>query len=205
VATALGHHRASGSLTLSLLGIGYTLYLGREIILPIVVALILKLLLQPATRFLQYRLRLPETLAAALVILSVFGVLAAVGGAISLPDSSWVAKAPETLRLLEERISILRRPIDYLQETLKQVETATTLADRSDDAPTVAVKEGGGLAAHLFAGTATTLSRFFTTMVVLFFLLASGDRLLRAVVAAPCGASPSSTKRASPTRSRSGS
>ena len=47
---------------------------------------------------------------------------------------------------------------------------------------TVTVKQGSGLAGHLATGTATTLSRSFTTMIILFFLLASGDRLLRGFV-----------------------
>jgi hypothetical protein len=43
-------------------------------------------------------------------------------------------------------------------------------------------EEGSGLAGSLATGTATTLSRSFTTMITLFFLLASGDRLLRGFV-----------------------
>ena len=49
-------------------------------------------------------------------------------------------------------------------------------------AQTVTVKPASGLAGYLATGTATILSRFFTTMIVLFFLLASGDRLLRGFV-----------------------
>jgi predicted PurR-regulated permease PerM len=44
------------------------------------------------------------------------------------------------------------------------------------------VQPASGLAGHLATGTATIVSRFFTTMIVLFFLLASGDRLLRGFV-----------------------
>jgi predicted PurR-regulated permease PerM len=46
----------------------------------------------------------------------------------------------------------------------------------------VTVKLSSGLASYLATGTTTTLSRFFTTMVILFFLLVSGDRLLRGFV-----------------------
>ena len=44
------------------------------------------------------------------------------------------------------------------------------------------MKQGSGLAGYLATGTATTLSRSFTTVIILFFLLASGDRLLRGFV-----------------------
>jgi hypothetical protein len=46
----------------------------------------------------------------------------------------------------------------------------------------VAVKDGSGVASTLALGTVISLSRFFATMVVLFFLLVAGDRLLRGFI-----------------------
>jgi predicted PurR-regulated permease PerM len=48
--------------------------------------------------------------------------------------------------------------------------------------PAVAVKDGSGVASALALGTVTVLTRFLATMVVLFFLLASEDRLLRGLI-----------------------
>ena len=62
-----------GILILAVLAIVYTLYFGKEILLPIALALVLKLLLQPAMRLLHERLRLPGALAALLLIIAVFG------------------------------------------------------------------------------------------------------------------------------------
>jgi len=53
---------SAGILILAGLGIVYTLYFGKEILLPIALALVLKLLLQPAMRLLHDRLRLPGAL-----------------------------------------------------------------------------------------------------------------------------------------------
>ena len=52
----------------------------------------------------------------------------------------------------------------------------------AEGAPAVAVKDGSGVASTLALGTVTSLSRFFATMVVLFFLLVAGDRLLRGFI-----------------------
>jgi predicted PurR-regulated permease PerM len=134
-------------------------------------------------RFLHERLRLPGALAALLLIIAVFGAITAVGFTISVPASGWIQKAPESLPLLKEKLAILRQPLDYLQNGLKELENITGPTGGPEVAgQTVTVKQDSGLAGYLATGTATTLSRSFTTMIILFFLLASGDRLLRGFV-----------------------
>ena len=178
---ATPHDTASaGILILALLAIVYTLYFGKEILLPIALALVLKLLLQPAMHLLRERLRLPGALAALLLIIAVFSAIAAVGFTISVPASGWIRRAPESLPLLKDKLAILRQPLDYLQNGLKELENLT--GPTGGAGQTVTVKQGSGLAGSLATGTATTLSRSFTTMIILFFLLASGDRLLRGFV-----------------------
>jgi predicted PurR-regulated permease PerM len=174
---------SGGILVVAVIAMIYTLYLGKEILLPLALALVLKLLLQPAMRLLRERLRFPGPLAALLLIVAVFGAVAAIGFTISVPASGWLQKAPESLPLLKEKISLLREPLDYLQYGLTELENITgSTSAQTSSGQTVTVKQSSGLAGHLATGTTTTLSRFFTTMVMLFFLLASGDRLLRGFV-----------------------
>jgi hypothetical protein len=52
---------SAGILILAVLAIVYTLYFGKEILLPIALALVLKLLLQPVMRLLHERLRFPRS------------------------------------------------------------------------------------------------------------------------------------------------
>ena len=130
-----------------MLAIVYTLYFGKEILLPIALALVLKLLLQPAMRLLHERLRLPGPLAALVLIIAVFGAIAAVGFTISVPASGWIRKAPESLPLLKEKLAILRQPLDYLQNGLKELENITGPTSGTEIAgQTVTVKQGSGLA-----------------------------------------------------------
>jgi predicted PurR-regulated permease PerM len=59
-------------------------YVASEIVLPLVFAITLKLLLQPALRVLG-RLHVPRTIAALLLILTLFGTIVGLGTAISVP------------------------------------------------------------------------------------------------------------------------
>ena len=170
-------------LVIAALAVIYTLYLGKEILLPLALAIVLKLLLQPAMRLLQQHMRFPGPLAALLLIIAVLGAIAAVAFTISVPASGWIQKAPHSLPLLKEKLSILRQPLDYLQVLAKPAGEHNGIDQRGRAVgQTVTVKQGSGLASYLATGTTTTLSRFFTTMVMLFFLLVSGDRLLRGFV-----------------------
>ena len=98
-----------------------TAYVASEIVLPLVFAIILKLLLQPALRILE-RLHVPRMLAALLLILALFGTIVGLGTAISGPAGTWAAKLPEGIPRLQERLSFMREPINTLQRFLQQVE-----------------------------------------------------------------------------------
>src|SRR6476661_3863248 len=65
-------------------------YVASEIVLPLVLAIALKLLLQPALRVLE-RLHVPRTIAALLLILTLFGTIVGLGAAISSPARTWAA------------------------------------------------------------------------------------------------------------------
>jgi predicted PurR-regulated permease PerM len=168
-------------LALAAIAVVGALYLGREVVLPIVLALVLKLMLQPIMNVLCDRLRVPHALSALLLIICLFGIVAAVALTISVPASAWIQKIPEILPDIQQKLEGLRRPIEYLQRAFSAV---TNMASPGGDgAPTVAVKDGaGGVASTLALATVTSLSRFFATMVVLFFLLVAGDRLLRGFI-----------------------
>lgn len=147
-------------------------YFASDIILPIVLAIVLKLLFQPAMRLLE-RLHVPRTLAALLLILTVFGVIVGVGAALSGPATAWGEKLPGGVQRLEERLKFLSQPIGALQKFLHQFDG-------------IAAGGGGGggptLAETLMKGTQHFASGFFETILILFFLLISGDTFLRRMV-----------------------
>jgi predicted PurR-regulated permease PerM len=169
-------------LILTILAILGALYVGKDVILPLVLAILLKLLLQPVVDFLCQKLRVPPVASALILILLLFGSIAVVGFSISVPASGWIQKAPEVLPSLKEKLKVLRQPIDYMQQAFKEIEEVTAPGGNEPNAPAVKVREQSVIAASIARGTLATLARFFATMVILFFLLAAGDRLLRGFI-----------------------
>jgi predicted PurR-regulated permease PerM len=152
-------------------------YVAAEIVLPLVLAVVLKLLLQPAMRLFE-RWHVPRILAALFLILAVFGTIVGLGAAIAGPASTWAAKLPEGIPRLQERLSFLQAPINTLQRFLQQVEHYGQPAG----APATVSEGGSTLMAKLFTGTRNFASGFFTTILFLLFLLVSGDTFLRRLV-----------------------
>jgi predicted PurR-regulated permease PerM len=151
-------------------------YGAAEIILPIVVAFVLMLALQPAMRFLQ-RWRVPRGVAAAALIIMLFGVLGGLVTVLSGPAASWSEKVPAALPKLEERLSFLSKPIAGFQQFIGRIESLGSGA-----APMAVAVEGSRLSDRLLSGTRTAVSGMLETVLVLFFLLVAGDTFLRRLV-----------------------
>jgi len=155
----------------------YTLYFLRVIAIPICIAFLLNLLLQPAMRLLA-QLRLPRTISALLVIVLFFSVVGAITFAVCLPAADWIAKTPETFQHLEDRLAIVR-------ETLQRLETAAArvehLAEANPGGFTVSLSDAW-LSGFLFTNTTSALSGIGLTVVLLYFLLVAGDLFLRRLV-----------------------
>jgi predicted PurR-regulated permease PerM len=170
-------------LILTGLALIFALYAGRDVVLPIALALVLKLMLTPIMNFLCNRLGIPQAISAIFLIVCLFGATAAVALTISAPASGWIQKAPEILPDLKQKLQGLREPINYLQQAFSELQSIASSPDQAAvSAPTVTVKEVSGVASTLALGTLAMLSRFLATMVVLFFMLAAGDRLLRGFI-----------------------
>jgi predicted PurR-regulated permease PerM len=153
-------------------------YVASDIILPIVLAFMLSLVLQPAMRVLE-RLRLPRGLAAVFLILALFGTLGGLGAALSGPAASWAEKLPTGIPKLQERLSFLSRPIAAFQKFADQAQGLTQAGEAK---PVPVAVQGAGLSDRLLSGTRSFASALLETVLVLFFLLVSGDTFLRRLV-----------------------
>jgi predicted PurR-regulated permease PerM len=163
---------------LFLLAVLAACYLASEIILPVLIAFVLMLVLQPAMRLLE-KLYLPRLVAALAIIIVLFGSFVGLGAALSGPAVSWAQKHPEGLPRLQERLTLLSKPIQTLQKLLHQAEGLTEGA--GPPVATVAV-QGSGLNDRVLHATRAIVSGMLTTVLVLFFLLVSGDTFLRRLV-----------------------
>ncbi len=155
------------------------LYVAAEIVLPVVLAIVLKLLLQPLVRVLE-RAHVPRGLAAFLSIGLLLVLLGATISALTGPAAAWAGKLPSALPQIQAKLAILQRPIEGLQELLAELQSFTgSGAVPIPQAPPV---RSSNLMGILFSGTATVAAGLFTTLIVLFYLLVSGETFLRRLV-----------------------
>jgi predicted PurR-regulated permease PerM len=128
------------------------------------------------------RLLLPRMLGALLVILVLFSGIGAVGYAISVPAAGWIAKAPQSLPTLQEKLSFLRTPVAMFEGGLQQARNLMHEGQQQAN-QTITVSQGSsGVGLSVLAGTRAILGQTLTLLIVLFFLLAEGDTLLRRFV-----------------------
>ena len=131
---------SSGVLILAILALIGALYVGKEVVLPIALAVVLKLLLQPVLNFLCTKLRLPAALGALILICGLFAAVGAVALTVSGPASGWIEKVPQVLPTLKQKLVVLRQPIEYVQNAFKEIEDVAAPAPQGEKAAPVAVK-----------------------------------------------------------------
>ena len=165
---------------LFLLAIFYTFYFAREVLLPVVLALLLTLILSPAVRLLT-KLRLPEPVGAAVIVVALITALGF--GVYSLidPATAWIEKVPETLKQIEDKVRGIKKSVQEVTKAADKVEEITRVEARPP-AKTQVVPQKPSLFSRFLIGTQNVLISAAFTIVLLYFLLASGDMFLRKLV-----------------------
>ncbi len=165
---------------LFLLAIFYTFYFAREVLLPVVLALLLTLILSPAVRVLN-KLRLPEPVGAAVVVVALITALGF--GVYSLidPATAWIEKMPETLKQIEDKVRGIKKSVQEVTKAADKVEEITRV-EAKPPAKTQVVPQKPSLFSRFLIGTQSVLISAVFTIVLLYFLLASGDMFLRKLV-----------------------
>ena len=155
------------------------LYAASEIILPVVLAIVLKLLLQPFVRVLD-RLGVPRGIGALIAVVLMLAALAGLISALTGPAASWAGKLPSALPQVEQKLAFLHRPIAAVQSLFGEAEAFTH--GGATPFPQAPAAKSPNVVGALFTGTATAAAGLFTTLVVLFYLLVSGETFLRRLV-----------------------
>jgi predicted PurR-regulated permease PerM len=165
---------------LLLLAVLTACYVAAAIILPIVVAFVLMLVLQPAMRLFE-RFYVPRGVAAVLIILIFFGAFVGIGLVLSGPAASWAQKLPSGIAKVQERLSFLNQPLAAVQTVLTRAEKLTSHIGTQGSPLPVTMAEGG-LSERLLDSTRYLVSGLLEMLVVLFFLLIAGETFLRRLV-----------------------
>src|ERR1700691_5266371 len=98
-----------------LLLLGGFLYVGREILLPILIAAVVSTTLAPLVKA-GKRHGISPWITAILIVVLAIGMLALAATAIAAPVSEWVGRAPEIGATIKQKLSALEPPLAALRE-----------------------------------------------------------------------------------------
>ena len=172
----------TGLLVLSVLT---ALFMARDVVVPLVLALVLSLVFAPIVRALN-KLHIPNSLGAALVVV---GLLAAIGSAVynlGQPAAEWLDKAPQGIHAISAKLSKFTQPVQTVTRATEQVERMSKViigsTANSNTAREVMLKTPT-FASAFFAAMERFAVATVATLVLFYYFLASGDLFLRKVIA----------------------
>lgn len=157
-----------GIFAVHLLGV---MYFASSFVLPVLLALLFALILSPTVRFLRRR-GLPEPVSAVILVVTLTATLAAGAYMLSGPVTAWIQDAPQMMQQVRTKLYELRRPMEKVKEATEQV---NQLANAKDPTVQEVVVKEPGLLSKVASDAPELLGGFGLMMVLLLFLLASGD------------------------------
>jgi predicted PurR-regulated permease PerM len=161
----------------------YTLYVARTVVIPVVLACMLNLVLTPVVLALT-RVRISEPIGAALVVL-VFLLLLGFGlSTLAEPAAGWLRRLPFVIDQLSERLDFLQGPAEQLKKAEEALTNIGADDEPAEEVTEVVVTQQTTLRALLLNETTRFGIGAVTTLVLLYFMLAMGDKFLRRLVAA---------------------
>jgi len=165
---------------LAIVAVTSVFYVAAELLLPILVAAMLALLLNPPVRILSQHL-LPRWLAASLVLVVALGGLALAVNQLYEPAMQMATDSPRTAQQLKRRLSTFSvsfAPANAVDEARKMIEEIG--AEPAPREVTV-VEDERGLNKR-YGGTFNTLATVLMVTVLVFLFLVYGEVLLRRIV-----------------------
>ena len=155
---------------LFLLAIFYTIYFLRSLLLPIVLALLLSYLLRPVVRAIA-KAKIPPLIGAALLLLSLVGLMGYGASFLAAPAAGWLEKAPYSLHQLQQKLLPFKKPMEKVAQASGAIENLTKTDNQQNKTPTVEVKQHP-LTDRLMVQTPELIVSALTMLILLYFLLA---------------------------------
>lgn len=176
--TGVGVHSVALTV-LMVLGVLYTLHFGRPVILPVVLAFILSMLLIPVVRFFRQAVHLPNPIGAGVVVLILIGGIPLAVTLVAEPAVAWMQTVPSKMPEIKYRLKSLTSPLEKVREATAQVEDLTAV--ESEETEVVQVRETSPMK-FVMSQTPILAANLVVMVVLLYFMLASGDIFLRKLV-----------------------
>jgi predicted PurR-regulated permease PerM len=161
---------------LFVLAIVAVLYVAAPLLIPIAFAGLISLLLSPAVRLMS-RWRIPTKIGAMMLVVAMVVAVVAALSNLAGPANQWLNDAPTSIRELQKQVLASREHLENIQELADEVDQLKTTA--SANKPQAVVVTGPTVVESLVGGL-PALATFLGIVIFLsYFLLASGDQLLR--------------------------
>ncbi len=158
---------------LLILGVIYTIYFARSLLLPVFLALLMAAFLQPLVRKLN-RFRIPDSVGAAIVLFLFAAILGATLYQFSTPAADWINRGPVLLQKAEYKFWKLKQSIIEAKKKTERFEDIAKLGENKDEV----VVKGPSLAERIFTQTWLVLATAAVVLTLVYFLLAQGRRTL---------------------------
>ncbi len=152
---------------------------AKDFLMPVALAFMLAFVFSPLRRFME-RWHCPPAISALLIVGSLVGVLGVGGSMVAAPASDWIASAPTIGRELNDKLRELKSAAEGVREAAKQVDQITGPA-ADGDVQEVVVK-GEGMTTRFAATAPALLAQLVLMLVLLYFILASGDMIYEKIV-----------------------
>lgn len=155
------------------------LYFAASLLVPIAAAVLLSMMLAPPVQLLE-KLHVPRPLASALVVLSVMALLVAGLFALAAPAKTWIERAPQSLQRMQQKMQGLARPFEDIKKATDQLQEQTRSGESAGPQEVRIVRPA--FTDMVLLGSPQFVGSALSVIVLLFFLLSSGDVFLRKLV-----------------------
>ena len=160
---------------LFLLALIASLKVARELLLPVVTALILSLVFLPVVRGMR-KLFIPAPVAGAIIVIGVFALLSTGVYNLAAPAGDWLAKAPQSLKEIGGKLRKVAGSVHDVATATAQVQSMTqAMATGTPDKVQEVAVQGPSMAGTVLGAAQEFSVHAARTFVLLYFLLASGN------------------------------
>lgn len=176
--------RPAGGIRIAIVG-GFGLavlaavHAARPILLPILIATLLALLLSPVVGALE-RVRIPRPVGALVALIALTSALGGLASNLYAPAQQWMNAGPERLAELRRRFVLISRPVEAVKGATDRVAELAAPETRGRAVREVVVERRSLWG--LIDNTQAALVGAATALILLYFLLASGDLFLRKLI-----------------------
>lgn len=169
---------------LAILAVLYTVHLAREVLLPITLAVIFALLLAPLVKRME-QLHLPRAVGALLLISIGLGIF---GGGLYLLSSSaidWLQRLPEARAAIQTHLSNVQSEVAEIEAAARHIEALADgvkieSSEQISSPPEVVIRTSWR--EEIWLGARNFIMFGGLSIILLFFLLTSGEALMRRIV-----------------------